>query len=109
MLRQPPIHIDIQDQPPSNDPEAAIRTEFEAIVRAILYLAPDSPIRSRTPGDLGLTSLGAITFQYTLQTTWGIELSVGEILEAETVDTLFSLAIARRAAGQHEAEEGVVI
>jgi acyl carrier protein len=105
MLRQPQIQTEIKDQSPS-DPEAVIRTEFEAILRAILHLAPDSPIRSRTPGDLGLTSLAAITFQYTLQTNWGIELSVGDILEAETVDALFSLAIARRAA---EGQEGVVI
>ena len=108
MLRQPQMQPERRDQPPS-DPEAVIRTEFEAIVRAILHLAPDSPIGSRTPGDLGLTSLGAITFQYTLQTNWGIELSVGDILEAETFDTLFSLAIARRAAGPQEEQEGIVI
>ena len=102
------MQIQIQDKSPS-DPEAVIRTEFEAIFRAILHLAPDSPIWSRTPGDLGLTSLGAITLQYTLQTNWGIELSVGDILEAETVDTLFSLAIARRAAGHEEGQEGIVI
>ncbi len=108
MLRQPQVQIEIRDQSPS-DPEAVLRTEFEAIFRAILHLAPDSPIGSRTPGDLGLTSLGAITLQYTLQTNWAIELSVGEILEAETVDTLFSLAIARRATGQQEGQEGIMI
>lgn len=108
MLREPQIQIEVHDQSPS-DPEAVMRTEFAGIFRAILHLAPDSPIESRTPGDLGLTSLGAITFQYTLQTNWGIELSVGDILEAETVDTLFSLAIARRAAGQQEGQEGIVI
>ncbi len=105
MLRQPQIQIEIQDLSPS-DPEAVMRTEFEAIIRAILHLAPDAPIRSRTPGDLGLTSLGAITLQYKLQTNWGIELSVGDILEAETVDTLFVRAIAQRAARQ---QEGIVI
>jgi acyl carrier protein len=104
MLRQPPMQIEIQDLSPS-DPEAVIRTEFEAIIRAILHLAPDAPIRSRTPGDLGLTSLGAITLQYKLQTNWGIELSVGDILEAETVDTLFVRAIAQRAACQQEGIE----
>lgn len=108
MLRPPQMPIEAQDLSPS-DPEAVIRTEFEAIVRAILHLAPDAPIGSRTLSDLGLTSLGAITFQYTLQTNWGIELSVCEIFEAETVDTLFSLAIARRAAGLQEGQEGVVI
>ena len=105
MLRQPQMQIETHDLSPS-DPEAVIRTEFEAILRAILRLAPDAPIRSRKPGDLGLTSLGAVTLQYKLQTDWGIELSVGEILEAETVDTLFVLAIARRAACQ---QEGIVI
>ena len=105
MLRQPQIQIEMRDQSPS-DPEAVMRTEFEAIFREILHLAPDAPIRSQTPGDLGLTSLGAITLQYKLQTDWGIELSVADILEAETVDTLFSLAIARRAACQ---QEGILI
>ncbi len=105
MPRQPQIQIEIKDQSPFNL-EAVIRAEFEAIFRAILNLAPDAPIGPRTPGDLGLTSLGAITLQYKLQTDWGIELSVGDILEAETVDTLFALAIARRAACQ---QEGILI
>jgi acyl carrier protein len=105
MVRQPQTQIEIQDLPPS-DPEAVLRTEFEAILRAILHLAPDAPIRSQSPGDLGLTSLGAITLQYKLQTSWGIELSVGDILGAETVDTLFILAIARRAKCE---QEGIVI
>ena len=105
MLTQPQMPIDIQDQS-SSEADAALRTEFEAVLRAILHLAPDAPIGSRSPGDLGLTSLGAITLQYKLQADWSVELSVGEILEAETVDTLFSLAIARRAACQ---QEGIVI
>jgi hypothetical protein len=108
MLTQTQIQIALQDQSPS-DPEVVIRTQLEAMFRAILHLAPDSPIGSQTPGDLGLTSLGAISFQYTLRTNWGIELSVGDILAAETVNTLFSLAIARRAAGQQEGREGIVI
>lgn len=101
MLRQPQIQIEIHGQSPS-DPEAVMRTEFEATLRAILHLAPDAPVRSQRPADLGLTSLGAITLQYKMQNNWGIELSVGDILEAETVDTLFALAIARRAACQQE-------
>ena len=104
MPTQLPIQIVEQDLS-SSDPGGVMRAEFDAILRAILHLAPDAPIRSRTPGDLGLTSLGAITLQYKLQTDRGVELSVSDILEAETVDTLFALTIARRACQQ----EGMVI
>ncbi|WP_338426267.1 class I tRNA ligase family protein [Sphingopyxis kveilinensis] len=91
-------------------PEAASltlpRSGPDAMLRAILNLAPDVPIGSKAPADLGLTSLGAITLQHRLQTECGVELSIGDILEAATIDALFAVVAARNASRQ---EEGITI
>lgn len=97
--------VGVQDPPPS-DPGGIEQSALEAIVRSILRLEPDEPVRSKSPRDLGLTSLGAITLQRKLQTDWGIDLLVSDILEAETVNTLFAVMVERSAANE---EEGVLI
>ena len=92
--------------PPPSDPGAIKQAALETMFRAILRLEPDAPVRSKSPRDLGLTSLGAITLQRKLQTDWGVDLLVSNILEAETIDTLFALTVERSAARE---EEGVSI
>ncbi|MGB8843147.1 MAG: hypothetical protein WCC64_18995 [Aliidongia sp.] len=83
-----------------------LRTEIETTLRAILRLAPDTVIGPQGSGALGLNSLGAITLQYTLMTNWRVELAIGEILGAATIDELVALAEAKHAAYR---QSGVLI
>lgn len=94
------------DDPAPSDPGAMEQTALEAMFRAILRIEPEVPIRSKSPRDLGLTSLGAITLQRKLQADWGVDLLVSNILDAKTIDSLFALTVERLAARQ---EEGVSI
>lgn len=92
--------------PPSSDPGAIKQSALEAMLRAILRLEPNVPVQSKSPRDLGLSSLGAITLQRKLQTDWGIDLLVSDILEAETINALFALMVEQSPVRE---EEGVLI
>lgn len=100
-----PEHVEPQS-PPSTDPGVIEPRAMEGMLRTILHLKSDAPILTKSPADLGLTSLGAITLQHMLRTDWGVDLLVSDILEAKTINTLFALVAERGAA--HE-EEGILI
>ena len=75
--------------------QAELRRQLEAILRTVLGLGDDVDLGRRSPVAMGLTSLGAITLQFRLQSGFGIELKVSEILDAADVDTLGDLAASR--------------
>ena len=74
-----------------------IAAELETALRGILRLPLEAVIGARSPADLGLSSLGAITLQYRVQSLWGVDLSVSEILGAARIDELSALLRSRRA------------
>lgn len=64
------------------------------LVRA-LALDSSVEIGSQAPARLGLNSLGAIALQYQLQSAFGLELMISEILGADSVDALTALGASR--------------
>lgn len=95
----------VQSPAPSDLP-AIEREALEAMLRNILHLEDDAPVLSKSPADLGLTSLGAITLQHMVQSNWGIDLLVSDILAAKTMDALFALLVGQTASCE---DEGVLI
>jgi acyl carrier protein len=66
----------------------ALRPAVEQELRALLKLRLDLDITGHSPLDLGLSSLGAITLQYRLETELGAEVPISDILGAPTVGEL---------------------
>jgi acyl carrier protein len=76
----------------------AVRALVEREVRALLKLAPEASTEGRSPIELGLTSLGAMTLQFRFARELGAELPIADILGASSVDDLAS-AVAEAAHG----------
>lgn len=80
----------------SPDRSESLRPFIEEALRRALALDPAAQIAALAPARLGLNSLGAIALQYQLQERFGADLTIGEILGAESIDGLAALARSRR-------------
>jgi acyl carrier protein len=82
-----------------SDP-SAVQALVERELRALLKLAPEAATQGRSPIELGLTSLGAMTLQYRFARELGAELPIADILGASSVDDLASAVAAAARDGQ---------
>ncbi len=89
--------------------DAEISARVRGGLRSILRLSSDFDIDARSPVDLGLSSLGAITLQYQIRMTCNVEVAVSEILSAASVAGLVDLALLRRATGLSSGQEGMLL
>jgi acyl carrier protein len=77
------------------DRDQSVRQFVQQMLRRLLKVGPETDIAGRSPAELSLNSLGAITLQYQLQADYGVDVTVSEIMEARTVGCLADLAASR--------------
>jgi acyl carrier protein len=80
---------------------SAVRGLVESDLRTLLKLAPDTVTDGRSPLELGLTSLGAMTLQYRFERELGADIPIADILGASSVEAL-ACAVAGASRGKQD-------
>jgi acyl carrier protein len=80
----------------------------------ILKIGPGVPLPACPLSELGLSSMGAITLQYQLEKELGADLTIGDLLEAKSIEDLAVTVLSRlpsqtEAGGAPNCKSGVLI
>jgi hypothetical protein len=93
---------------------AFILQRLDGMLRRILKIGHGVSVAACPLSELGLSSMGAITLQYQLEKELGANLTIGDLLEAKSIDDLAATVLSRlpsqtEAGGPTNCKSGVLI